>query len=338
MHNWKARGIGSVDLLVGLGVGHGVSASDILLGSGILVDSLEDPFQEVEASQELTVIRNLLRHLSHIPSIGFQAGLQYRLTGYGIMGYALLSSPSLRSAIDFAVRNLDLTFALTRFHAENVKGGLRIVLDDRDLPHDCRQFLIERDAASAMAIFRQLLQKPLPFHRVTFRFERPVYADRFTDLFLGPVSFGAPAHEIIICNEWLDQPLPQADKRTSQVCKEQIRKLLDQQLERQSMSERVRQHLLRPGSTTQMEELAEEMGMAPRTLHRHLAAEGASFRQLLNEVRQSLAQEMLEHGMTVEEVAERLGYSEASSFTHAFKRWNGICPRIYRSEKVKPRY
>ena len=75
--------------------------------------------------------------------------------------------------------------------------------------------------------------------------------------------------------------------------------------------------------------------MAPRTLHRHLAAEGASFRQLLDEVRQALAEEMLAHRMTVDEVAERLGYSEASSFVHAFKRWKGISPRTYRQRTTE---
>lgn len=336
MHNWKVRGIGSVDILVNLGVKHGVSASDCLRGSAISVDSLDDPFLEVEATQELTVVRNLLHHLSHVPGIGIQAGQQYRLTGYGIMGYALLSSRSLRSAIDFAVHNLDLTFALNYYQTENVAEGLRIVLDDRDLPKDCRQLLIERDAVSTVFILRQLLLQPLAVHRVTFCFERPSYAALFEEFFLGPVTFGGSVHEIVISNDWLDQPLPQADERNARMCEEQCRELLDRRSARASVSERVRQHLLRPGgAAAQMEGLAEELGMAPRTLHRHLAAEGVSFRQLMEEVRQPLAEEMLAHGMTVDEVAERLGYSEASSFTHAFKRWKGISPRTYRREAAK---
>ena len=72
-----------------------------------------------------------------------------------------------------------------------------------------------------------------------------------------------------------------------------------------------------------MEGLSAELGMAPRTLRRHLAAEGTSFRKLVDGVRQALAEEMLAHRMTVDEIAERLGYSEASSFVHAFKRWKG---------------
>jgi AraC-like DNA-binding protein len=332
MRNWKVRGIASVHLLVSLGVKHGVAAGDCLHGSAIPLDSLEDPFFEVEASQELKVVRNLQQHLANVPGLGLEAGQRYRLTGYGILGYALLSSRSLGSALDFAVRNLDLTFAFNRFQTETVAEGLRIVLDDSDVPEDCRRVLVERDAAATVALSRQMLQQPLPIRRASFRFDRPSYAARFEEFFLGPVSFGRNANEIVISNEWVDRPLPQADERTARMCEEQCRELLDRRRLRTRTSERVRQHLLRPGGATQMEGLAAELGMAPRTLHRHLAAEGVSFRQLQDEVRQALAEEMLAHGMTVEEVADRLGYSGASSFTHAFKRWKGVSPSTYRQQ------
>lgn len=323
------RGTGSVHILVSLAAEHGVSASDCLRGSGLTVESLEDHLREVEASQELTVVRNLLGRLAHIPGIGLDAGRQYRLTGYGILGYALLSSRSLRSAIDFAMRYLDLTFAFNRFRTEKVPEGLRIELDDSDVAEDCRQFLVERDAAATAALSRQLLLKPIPFRRVSFRFERPSYAERFEECFRGPVFFAEPANSILIGADWVDQPLPQADELTARLCEEQCRELLDRRRLRTRLSERVRQHLLRPRGTLQMDGVASALGLAPRTLHRHLAAEGTSFRRLASEVREALAEEMLASRMTVDEVAERLGYCEASSFVHAFKRWKGISPRAY---------
>ena len=68
-----------------------------------------------------------------------------------------------------------------------------------------------------------------------------------------------------------------------------------------------------------------------RSLRRRLSEEGTSFRQLLEEVRQTLAEELLATGgLTLEEIAERLGYGEVSNFTHAFKRWKGLAPRQYR--------
>jgi AraC-like DNA-binding protein len=71
--------------------------------------------------------------------------------------------------------------------------------------------------------------------------------------------------------------------------------------------------------------------MTARTLHRKLADEQTSFRSLLDEVRGSLAEELLASpGLSVKEIAERLGYAEPSSFIHAFKRWKGVPPRAFR--------
>src|SRR5437773_2925886 len=228
MRPWSVRrGIGSVHLLVGLAADHGIPASACLRGSHIRADSLADPLAEIEAAQELTVVRNLVRHLGHLPGIGLEAGRRYRLTAYGIWGYALLSSRTLGSATEFGIRYLDLTFAFNRFRAERRADDLRILLDDGDIPPECRQFLVERDAAAAVGIQRDLFLRPVPLRRVSFRFARPPYADRFPEYFPGPIFFGEPVHGVTIDAKWVDEPLPQADERTARLCKEQCRDLLD---------------------------------------------------------------------------------------------------------------
>src|SRR2546428_11558489 len=68
------RGIASVHLLVGLAAEHGLGAAACLRGSGIRAERLEDPFAEVEAAQELIVVRNIVRHLGRVPGIGLEAG------------------------------------------------------------------------------------------------------------------------------------------------------------------------------------------------------------------------------------------------------------------------
>lgn len=332
MHDWNIRGIASVQLLVGLASEHGISPAKCLHGSAIPVASLDDPLYEIEASQELVVIRNFLHFFDHVPGIGLEVGWRYRLTGYGILGYAMLSSRTLGSAVELAIRNLDLTFAFNRFQVTNVPEGLLITLDDSDVPADCRQFLVERDATAVAALCGQMLSKPVPVRLVSFRFKRPAYAKCFEEFFNGPVSFGRPANGILLSAECAKQPLPLADEGTVRLCEEQCREILNRRQVRVRMSERVRQRLLRPGGGYEMDHVAAALGMAPRTLRRHLGAEGTSFRQLVDEVRQTLAEEMLEHRMTVEEVAERLGYAEGSSFNHAFKRWKGVSPRTHRRQ------
>lgn len=232
------------------------------------------------------------------------------------------------------MRYLDLTFAFASFAVDRTSRDLRIVIGDDGIPEDCRQFLLERDASAAVAIQRDLFQRPVPLRRVSFRFPPPSYAERFAEYFPGPVVFGASEHAVVVDRRWADQPLPQADERTARICEEQCQQMLARRRARSRLAERVRQALLRPNAALDRERVAAQLGMAPRTLHRNLAAEGTSFRRLLDEVRETLAEEMLAHRMAVDEVAERLGYAEASSFVHAFKRWKGIPPGVYRARRA----
>ena len=75
-----------------------------------------------------------------------------------------------------------------------------------------------------------------------------------------------------------------------------------------------------------MAEVAKDLCVTERTLHRKLTSEGTSFRALLDEVRTTLAAELLGSGFTVEETARRLGYSETAAFSRAYTRWNGHPP------------
>jgi AraC-like DNA-binding protein len=80
-----------------------------------------------------------------------------------------------------------------------------------------------------------------------------------------------------------------------------------------------------------MDTAAHQLRLDTRTLHRHLARENTSYRALTNETREALATELLTTtGLTVAEVAHRLGYSEVAAFSRAFKLWTGASPNTYR--------
>ena len=67
--------------------------------------------------------------------------------------------------------------------------------------------------------------------------------------------------------------------------------------------------------------------MSARSLRRHLAQEGTSFGDVLDELRRRLAVRYLEDKqIALQQIAWLLGYSEAGAFNHAFKRWTGTSP------------
>jgi AraC-like DNA-binding protein len=80
-----------------------------------------------------------------------------------------------------------------------------------------------------------------------------------------------------------------------------------------------------------IEHLAKATGTSVRTLQRRLKDAGVNYSDLQNDVRKTLALNLLENEtLALAEIAFSLGYSEVSAFNHAFRRWVGQSPGDYR--------
>ncbi|MBA6420705.1 MULTISPECIES: AraC family transcriptional regulator [Pseudomonas] len=336
--SWPAHSrITSVQLLAQFGTDNGLSLDQCLQGTGLSVLALANPQQEANASQELQLIANLLEGLSDQPALGLAAGQRYRLSHYGIWGYALLSSGSLREALDLGLRYLDLTFAFSRIelHVEADRAFLQ--LDAQVLPKALHDFVLLRDCAAIALIQRELTGQESPFAAVELCLPIPEAQERvlYCEALGCEPRFARPHNRIELDQRLLDLPLAGANAATAQLCEAQCRQLLQSYRSRGGLAAQVRELLLsRPGRVLDMPQLAARLNIGERTLRRRLAAEQVSFRQLLDESRQALAEELLAvEGMPLEAIAQRLGYGELSNFIHAFKRWKGMPPRRYRQQR-----
>ncbi|MGH3968682.1 MAG: helix-turn-helix transcriptional regulator, partial [Mycobacterium sp.] len=146
------------------------------------------------------------------------------------------------------------------------------------------------------------------------------------------VAFGRAHNRLHFPRAMLDEPLPQADPHTLEMCMAQCDVLMQRNEQRRGITAVVRTKLFRDaGGFPALPDVAADLDMHPRTLRRRLADEGTSFRALLNEARSALAVDLLCNvGLTVEEVSRRLGYTDVSTFSHAFRRWHGTAPSAYR--------
>ena len=331
--HWPARrSIISAQLQTQFGMDQGLSIEQCLAGSGLTLSQLGDPASEIDASQELILIGNLVKALGHIPDLGLLAGQRYHLSTYGIWGFALLSCPTLRSATSMGLRYLDLTFAFCRMQLEEHGDEIHLLLDDQDIPLPVRDFILQRDIAGMLRIQRDLLGQTLPFKRIELRMPAPADNSRTLEHYGVEPLFGQAQNRFVLAQQLLDLPLPGANPQVAHDCEVQCHSLLTRRRERSGLAGQIRTRLLsRPGRLPDMNEIAAQLHTSTRSLRRRLSEEGSSFRLLLEEVRQTLAEELLATGgLTLEEIAERLGYGEVSNFTHAFKRWKGLAPRQYR--------
>jgi AraC-like DNA-binding protein len=324
----------SAQLLARIGCELGLTMEQCLRGTGVDISALANPEVDIMVGQEIRLIRNLVAALGPLPGLGLDVGLRYHLSSYGIWGFALISSPTLRSAARVAVSYLDLSYSFCKFRLEESGRDLLVVFDDSDLPADLHQLLVERDFAAWANAAWEMRPGGFPASAAQFRFPKPTYAWRFEKIAGVPPQFDAPINAIRLDAVSLDAPLPQANSQMARLCEEQCRQLLARRRMRGGLAGQVRDRMLRkPADMPSIDKVAEELHIASRSLRRRLAAESTSYRALLDEVRQALAEELLLSAhMKLTEIAERLGYAEAAPFITAFKRWKGVSPDRYRRQ------
>lgn len=321
-------------LMTRLGQEHGLSVETCVKASGLTETQLSDPNGVVSARDELAVVANLVRALGHPPGLGIEAGTRFRLTSYGLWGFALISSPTLSSAIRVGFQFGELSFSLSETSLRVVDAELQLVLDPLGIPPDLRRFTIERDAAGIQTLYRDLLATPMPLARVSFSFPAPAAASlsRYERVFGMRPDFDANENIIAFDGKLANVPLPQANEHTTALALQHCRDLLDRRRARAGVAGQVRNILIEQlTAPPDAAAIADALHLSERTLRHHLAQGGTSYRALLDEVRERLAEELLvAQGLPVAEIANRLGYVEVSSFSQAFRRWKGIGPRAFR--------
>ena len=149
------------------------------------------------------------------------------------------------------------------------------------------------------------------------------------------IEFGSDADEIDFpagSAEWaLVDADPRLNKILLKVCEESLNARKSNTGAFRTTVENTIAPLL-PHGQAHADVVAKKLGMSERTLARRLAEEGVTFIEVLQQLKASLASRYLEDdGMPISRIAWLLGFEEASSFSHACRRWTGKSPRELRS-------
>lgn len=318
-------------VMVNFAARHGVDVETCLMGTGISEARLHEPDALIEREQEMRLVENLILALPGVPALGFELGLQYNVATFGTWGFVLRTSRTLREAIDAAIRYLPLSTAYCRFSTWATAQELGVVADPDAIPQHLRQFLLERDTATAVHLFHELGLSGFRVKRIEFQSRTPDHAARIEALCGVAPQYGQPTNGVVLRREDVEAPSPMYDPHLVRLLEDQCRA----QLERRQVggvSGQVRQLILGPlGLVASLEDVAQHLAMAPRSLRRRLEDEQTSFRGLVEAERRQLAVRLLEGTeMKLDEMAVQLGYSDTASFTRAFRRWFDRAPGEYR--------
>jgi AraC-like DNA-binding protein len=330
-----SRSIYSVVQMVDTANELGMGTAACLAGSDITPDQLLQLESQIHPQQEFAVIANIVRELPQVPALGLRMAARFHMPVYGVLTFAMCSCATAGDAIDLGLSYHELSFTLVEKRQELSGNDLIFTFGDRHIPAPLRQIIVERDMFALPRVMEEVISRPMPKRKVRFAFPPPAHAKQYSELLGIEPEFDAPAHQIVVDANFRKIPMPQANAATLRHCQAQLQAIVARRKTWGGTSGRVRDMLLRhPAMGPDMEAVAAELRMTSRNLRRMLEAENTSFRNLADEVRQTLAEELLGLGkFSVKDVAARLGYSEVSSFTNAFKRWTGRAPRDWRSGK-----
>lgn len=316
---------------------------DVLLSeSGLTEDDLSDQDNRISRAAYQVLIGTAITQTGDTALL-LRHTLETRLETMSVVGQIVHTSASLRHSLEQLNRYLhlmgdvELPVGVERFELLRTDDGLWIV-DHLVLPPDM-SFWSEVSFARFISEFRRSFPGATFEIAMEVTYPPPPHVDQYAELFRVPVQFNATRNALQIDPVW-DSPNTEFEPGNEYafgIFTRHADEMLAKLQADTSIRAQIEAHILPQlhQGTISMDKVAQDIAMSRQTLYRRLKDEGVTFAEIHDDLRQRMAVEYLEgHKVTVNETAYLLGFSEASSFVRAFKRWTGLSPTAYLNQVV----
>jgi AraC-like DNA-binding protein len=269
---------------------------------------------------------------------GLHVGERMRLATYAVYGLVVMACRTFGEAMEQVMRFESLAHDLGRSRLR-IEGSEAVYEWHSPYLTEASRHLPESVFAGILSFVNWLAQRPLPVHEVAFTGPEPLDMAEYKRIFNAPLRFDATIPYARFDAALLSWPMPNADTSLFDLLTRHAETLLaerERQLSEPPILAAVRQRiaglLTRDGAT--LAAVADALAMSSRTLQRRLTEANTSFQQVLDATRRELAAGYLSRDdLTLTDIAFLLGFSEQSSFSHAFRDWYGQSPASYRAGK-----
>lgn len=316
----------------------GAEAEDIFERSAINPDVLGDPNQPISLPAFLRAI-DTAALLTENDNFGLWLGNQYRPEHLGLWGYIGLSSATLGDALLNMSRYFPEFQSRSSLKIDHHQGKVRVEYGLLDGSIVSRRHDAEMTLGNILNVMRRALGERWAPLEVHFSHGRPECWQDHEKAFRTDVRFEQESNAIVLNASSLSRPMPGADPQLLLIAKQSLNVIRLSGSVRFKLAERVRSEIVEAIYTDvpRIEQIADRLGLPVWTLTRQLKDEGQTFTGLFDSVRKELAYNYLSNtAMSISKLAELLGYTETSSFTHAFNRWFGESPKRWRDRTRVP--
>lgn len=309
----------------------GLDINALLSRVGIEPELLNQPKARVSPDQ-YTRLAQTLWLVTQDEHLGFGAHPR-KLGTFSIMCQLIIHAGTLGKALELSSQFYRLFDDDWSIGIERDTHEARLVVytpKDRDPDH----FITESMLMVWHGLASWLIERRIPLERVQLAYPEPKHVDEYDALFFAPViKFDSTRTEITFAADYLDLPIRKTDSSLHEFLKTAPAQLLVKFKNASSLTSRIREvlksHIGEEMPT--LNEVASMLYLSPQTLRRRLAGEGKSYQGVKDNLRRDTAIHLLlKPDLSLEDVAQHVGFSETSTFHRAFKKWTGVTPGLYR--------
>ncbi len=301
-----------------------------LLDQGDALVSFEIGYHTWEAAVALT----------NDPFLGLHIGQETSATSIGAAGYLMESSPNLQTAFTNLAQFYKAFTAVYAYSTEVCQQEFRVYCEPISLwnelsPETARQS-VEISMSASIHIIKLFTGKYTYPAQILLRSPQPADISEYVRIFRVVPHFNESCNAIVFRLSDMQQPVIGYNKELNRVFAQLLQEQILKSQSKKGFAEEVRKTILQHFLLTmpQLNEVAEQMNMSPRTLQRKLQEEGYTFQKVAESVRRELSLGLLrDQRLTVAEVAYKLGYTEPSAFQRAFRQWTGQTPKSFRASQ-----
>lgn len=308
----------------------GFSEAAITAGTRLDWDTLHSDNRFLSFEQFRRLVAHALT-LSDCPWLGLEVGINAQLSLHGALGQAVAASSSVEEALLLCQRYMPLRQRIFSVAIETGDPVCIVAIEQIEVPY-LREFMLGYLTATLVRLMEAVTGQPLQDEfAIEWPFPQPAWSDQYRRLATRN-TFGHTQLRGKVSATLLQRRSLSADPEARRVAERECERQLKVQQQGGTLTQRIQQRLAScQGAYPGILEMAAEENVSSRTLIRHLREEGTTYQQLLDTVREELAcWLLLQTGLPVEAIAERLGYEDTSNFSRTFRRWVGLTPREFR--------
>jgi len=299
-------------------------------------NSRHEQLKEFASLERITPIIQEIEYLSGYGSFGLDIGKEMHPSDYGVFGYAMMNCKTLMCALRITCEHKNM---LSReLSAEFITDNNQIIYKVNAAQTSKElQILIELDFSTAFE-FAQRLAGPhkdeLHISSVHFSHQSFGPIEHYITRFKCPIYFGATDNRIIIEKEVLDTPVFGANPKVLSALEDKIGTIARRPKNPpDQLKEKVSRYIKGyfGNELPLAQKAANHFHMSLSAFKKRLQHEHSCYQNICDEVRYNRCRELMqENTFTMKQIAFELGFTNASAFNRAFKRWSGESPSCFK--------